>query len=299
LTGKAAFFCEREKIEYRINEPLSEHTSFRIGGPAALFAEPDTPKKAAALLGFCARNGIKHTMMGRGSDLLVSDDGYDGVVIRIGEKMGDMDIDGNVITAQAGGSLAGLCRFAQANHLSGLEFAFGIPGSIGGGVYMNAGAYGGELKDVITEVGYCGADGETKTLKKEECGFSYRHSFFTDKDLLIVWAKFALVPGDSAVIAAKMADIQGKRIDKQPLNFPSAGSVFMRPPGFYTGALIEQAGLKGKQIGGAQISEKHAGFIINTGDATAKDVKELIALIQDEIKRRNGVDLVCEIKFLE
>ena len=210
MTGKAAFFCEREKIEYRINEPLSEHTSFRIGGPAALFAEPDTPKKAAALLGFCARNGIKHTMMGRGSDLLVSDDGYDGVVIRIGEKMGDMDIDGNVITAQAGGSLAGLCRFAQANHLSGLEFAFGIPGSIGGGVYMNAGAYGGELKDVITEVGYCGADGETKTLKKEECGFSYRHSFFTDKDLLIVWAKFALVPGDSAVIAAKMADIQGK-----------------------------------------------------------------------------------------
>jgi len=299
LTGRAAFFCEREKIQYRIDEPLSEHTSFRIGGSAALFAEPDTPEKAAALLGFCTENGIKHTIMGRGSDLLVSDEGYDGVVIRIGEKMGDLSVDKNIITAQAGGSLTGLCRFAQANRLSGLEFAFGIPGSVGGGVYMNAGAYGGELKDVVTEIGYCGADGKVKTLKKEECEFSYRHSFFTDKDLLILWAKFELAQGDGAEIGAKMADISNRRSDKQPLNYPSAGSVFMRPPGFYTGALIEQAGLKGKCIGGAQVSEKHAGFIINTGNATAKDVKELIALIQDEIKCRNGVDLVCEIKFLE
>ncbi|HOP11993.1 MAG TPA: UDP-N-acetylmuramate dehydrogenase [Oscillospiraceae bacterium] len=299
MTGRAAFFCEREKIQYRIDEPLSEHTSFRIGGSAALFAEPDTPEKAAALLGFCTENGIKHTIMGRGSDLLVSDEGYDGVVIRIGEKMGDLSVDKNIITAQAGGSLTGLCRFAQANRLSGLEFAFGIPGSVGGGVYMNAGAYGGELKDVVTEIGYCGADGKVKTLKKEECEFSYRHSFFTDKDLLILWAKFELAQGDGAEIGAKMADISNRRSDKQPLNYPSAGSVFMRPPGFYTGALIEQAGLKGKCIGGAQVSEKHAGFIINTGNATAKDVKELIALIQDEIKCRNGVDLVCEIKFLE
>jgi len=298
LTGKAAFFCERQKIEYRINEPLSEHTSFRIGGLAALFAEPDTSEKAALLLGFCTRNGIKHTIFGRGSNILVSDEGYDGVVIRIGEKMGALTVEGNVITAQAGGSLAGLCRFAQANRLSGLEFAFGIPGSVGGGVYMNAGAYGGELKDVVTEVGYRGFDGEVKTLEKDELEFSYRHSFFTGKDLLILWAKFELIPGDGEEISAKMAEIARCRNDKQPLNYPSAGSVFMRPPGFYTGALIEQAGLKGKQIGGAQVSEKHAGFIINTGGATAKDVKELIALIQDEIKRRNGVDLVCEIKFL-
>lgn len=299
MTGKAAFFCEREKIEYRINEPLSEHTSFRIGGPAALFAEPDTPEKAALLLGFCTENEILHTVMGRGSDLLVSDEGYDGVVIRIGEKMGDLSVSGSIITAQAGGSLTGLCRFAQANHLSGLEFAFGIPGSVGGGVYMNAGAYGGELKDAVTEVGYCGTDGEIKIIKKDDCEFGYRHSFFTGKDLLILWAEFELVPGDGAEIAAKMAEIWRCRNDKQPLNYPSAGSVFMRPPGFYTGALIEQAGLKGKRIGGAQVSEKHAGFIINTGGATAQDVKTLIALIQDEIKRRNGVDLVCEIKFLE
>ena len=299
MTGKAAFFCEREKIEYKINEPLSEHTSFRIGGPAALFAEPDTPEKAAALMGFCTQNGIKHTIMGRGSDLLVSDEGFDGVVIRIGEKMGDLSVDKNIITAQAGGSLTGLCRFAQANRLSGLEFAFGIPGSVGGGIYMNAGAYGGELKDIVTEAGCCGADGEVITLKKEELEFGYRHSFFTGKDLLILWAKFELFPGDGKEIAAKMAEISHRRGEKQPLDRPSAGSVFMRPPGFYTGALIEQAGLKGKCIGGAQVSEKHAGFIINTGGATAKDVKALIALVQDEIKHRNGVDLVCEIKFLE
>ncbi len=299
MTGKAAFFCERERIEYRIDEPLSEHTSFRIGGPAALFAEPDTSQKAAALLGFCIENGIKHTIMGRGSNILAPDDGYAGVVIRIGEKMGDLSIDGNLITADAGGSLAGLCRFAQANRLSGLEFAFGIPGSVGGGIYMNAGAYGGELKDVVTEAGCCGSDGEVKTLKKDELEFGYRHSFFTGKDLLILWAKFELQPGDGAEIAAKMAEISRSRSDKQPLNRPSAGSVFMRPPGFYTGALIEQAGLKGKRIGGAQVSEKHAGFIINAGGATSKDVKALIAMIRDEIKCRNGVDLVCEIKFLE
>jgi len=299
LTGKAAFFCEREKIEYRINEPLSEHTSFRIGGPAALFAEPDTSDKAAGLFAFCAQNGIKHTVMGRGSDLLVSDDGYDGVVIRLGEKLSALTVDGTIITADAGGSLSGLCRFALANRLSGLEFAFGIPGSVGGGVFMNAGAYGGELKDVVTEVGYCGSDGEVKVLKKDELEFCYRHSFFSGKDLFILWAKVELLLGDGEQIAAKMTEIMRCRAERQPLNWPSAGSVFMRPPGFYTGALIEQAGLKGKRIGGAQVSEKHAGFIINTGSATAKDVRELIALIQDEIKRRNDVDLVCEIRFLE
>ncbi len=299
MIGKAAFFCEREKINYRINEPLSEHTSFRIGGPAALFSEPDTPEKAALLLGFCAANGIRHTVMGRGSDLLVADEGYDGVIIRIGEKMGGLSVTGNIITAQAGGSLTGLCRFAQANRLSGLEFAFGIPGSVGGGVYMNAGAYGGELKDAVTEVGYCDTDGEMKTSEKEELGFGYRRSFFTDKGLLILWAKFELVPGNGEQIAAEMVEIWRRRCDKQPLEYPNAGSVFKRPQGFYVGALIEQAGLKGKRVGGAQISEKHAGFIVNTGGATAKDVKALIAMVQDEIKRRNGVELVCEIRFLE
>jgi len=164
---------------------------------------------------------------------------------------------------------------------------------------MNAGAYGGELKDIVTEVGYCGQDGEVKALKKDELEFSYRHSFFNGKDLLILWAKFELSFGNGEKIAAKMTEIMRCRSEKQPLNWPSAGSVFMRPPGFYSGALIEQAGLKGKCIGGAQVSEKHAGFIINTGGATAKDVRTLIALIQDEIKRCNGVELVCEIKFLE
>ncbi|MDR1734490.1 MAG: UDP-N-acetylmuramate dehydrogenase [Oscillospiraceae bacterium] len=288
---------ENQGIPYAKDVPMSQKTTFRIGGPAALMVYPGDAAQVQSVLRLSAEAGESVFTLGRGSDLLVKDSGLECVVLST-ERLTGFSVKGNTVTAGAGEKLSDLCLYAQQQGLAGLEFAFGIPGSVGGGVYMNAGAYGGELKDVCVSVKAVTADGES-TLLAEDCAFGYRHSFFTDHPSYVVTeASFALSPDEPAAIRERMDAVMQKRKDKQPLEYPSAGSVFKRPPGFFAGGLIEQNNLKGKSIGGAQVSEKHAGFIVNKGGATAKDVRTLIALIQEVVQKNNGVLLEPEIKFI-
>lgn len=280
------------------NEPMSRHTTFKIGGNADVFITPETFDELVFCLNVCADNGIPVFLLGNGSNLLVSDEGIRGAVVYLGGLDSIRQNEDGSITAFAGVKLSELCRFAQKSSLTGLEFAFGIPGTLGGGVYMNAGAYGGELKDVITRVTALNKDNEVVIFTNEDCDFSYRHSVFMQNGFTILSANFVLEKGDREEIAREMEDILLRRKTKQPLEYPSAGSVFRRPVGYFAGALIENAGLKGYSVGGAQVSEKHAGFIINRGNATCEDVKRLISHIQKTVYEKDGVELVCEVKFI-
>ncbi|MBR6720318.1 MAG: UDP-N-acetylmuramate dehydrogenase [Clostridia bacterium] len=276
------------------NEPMKKHTTFRIGGPARFFAEPGSSEELIALLKTAKESGIKPIVLGRGSNVLVADEGLDTLVISIGENFSDIKVVGNEIYASAGASLSAIAQAALKNSLTGFEFASGIPGSIGGAVYMNAGAYGGEMKDVIIKSFYIDED-----LCERECTdheFSYRKSFYTGKDFVITGAKIRLKEGDAAQIGESMANLAKKRREKQPIQMPSAGSVFKRPEGYFAGALIEEAGLKGYRIGGAEVSALHAGFIVNAGNATCKDVLDLISHIQKTVYEKNGVKLETEVK---
>lgn len=281
------------------DEPMSRHTTFKIGGNASTYIKVGTLSKLSAILKECKNSNIDYMIIGNGSNLLVSDEGLDKAVIRLdGELRNIALIDETTIYCGAGASLAALCKFALKNGLSGLEFAWGIPGTVGGAVFMNAGAYGGEMKDVVYSVSHITKDGEIGRTDKDALDFGYRNSVYRSNECIITGVILKLNKAQKSEIREKMDDYLYRRSSKQPLEFPSAGSVFKRPEGAFAGALIEQCGLKGKMSGGAQVSEKHAGFIINKSNATAQDVKRLIKEIQDTVKTKTGFDLECELIML-
>ena len=280
-------------------EPLTRRTTFGIGGPALLL-RPRSRAELQAAMTLCREAGEEPFSLGRGSNLLVSDSGISRPVIQLDGDFTAITREGNTLRCGAGASLIAVCRAAAENSLSGIEWGYGIPGSLGGGVYMNAGAYGGELRDVLTEVTFLDEAGEYRTLPAAELSLSYRHSIFEDRPgTVIVGAVLTLTPGDPAAIRAAMEDYMSRRREKQPLEYGSAGSTFKRPVGNYASALVDQCGLKGLSVGGAEVSRKHAGFIINRGGATAADVRELIAEVQRIVREKTGYTLECEIKFIE
>ena len=293
-------FAKETEIPFSENEMLSAHTTFKIGGPAEVFASPQNAGQVSAAVRFCKENGVKLFPLGKGSNLLVSDEGASGIVLHFGRDMSEMRLlDEETIYCEAGASLAKLCGFALENSLTGLEFAYGIPGSVGGAVFMNAGAYGGEIKDVILYAEHIDKNGERGVFEGDALEMSYRHSVYSSKKYIITSAVFRLKKGDKAEIKAKMDELLGKRFDKQPMDKPNAGSTFKRPEGAFASALIDQCGLKGFTVGGAQVSEKHAGFVINKGGATCSDVLELIKRVQDKVKTDTGFTLEPEVEILK
>ena len=281
------------------NEPMKNHTTFHIGGNADCFCEVKTVDALKKILTLCRENNIPCFIIGLGSNLLVSDNGFKGIVIKLSGTFTEMSVEENKIFCGAGASLASACVLARKNSLSGLEFAWGIPGSVGGAAYMNAGAYDGEMKDVISEVTFMDSFGNIKTYQKNELDFGYRHSVFTDTQNIILNVTFTLKPEQQVIINDRMQELMDKRKSKQPINHYSAGSVFKRPEGFYAAALIEESGLKGFSVGGAEVSTKHSGFIVNDHNATAEDVRQLVEYIKKVVLEKKGVELCCEIKFVE
>ena len=280
------------------NEPMSQHTTFKIGGPADYFVSVRTEKQLQELIEFAHCEDLPYFVMGNGSNLLVSDSGIRGLVIELGKEFCEIKADGTRIYAQAGAMLSRVASFAMNNCLSGMEEISGIPGTLGGAVYMNAGAYGGEISTIIEAVNYLDSDGKIKTVRGDECEFGYRTSIFEKGDKVVVSAVISLSKGNQDEIKAKMADYTCRRKTKQPLQYPSGGSTFKRPEGHFAGALIEEAGLKGFSIGGAQISELHAGFVINKGGATASDVLAVVRHAQETVWEKFGVRLETEIKLV-
>lgn len=283
------------------NEPMSRHTTFRIGGPADWFIVPRDAQALRQAVRFCRAQGVPVLPVGVGSNLLVPDEGIRGAVIHLGEALGGIRLapDGVTVVCEAGVRLEKVCLFARDHALAGLEFAYGIPGSAGGAAYMNAGAYGGEVKDVLACVRHLDEAGEPGGFPGGHPAFGYRRSPYTGSRLIITEAEFRLVPGDAAAISARMEELMGRRRAKQPLEMPSAGSVFKRPQGYYAGTLIDECGLKGLRCGGAMVSLKHAGFIVNAGGATCGDVLGLIERIQQEVYRQKGVRLESEIRVCD
>ncbi len=293
-----AYNKNEKKIEIRPNEPMSRHTTFRIGGSAALYLIPQNVPALRDLCTMIRETDVRYYILGNGSNVLFGDGGFRGAVISTAGLSG-IAVDGNILSANAGATLTTLCKTARENSLTGLEFAYGIPGSVGGAVFMNAGAYGGEISQVLTESTYLDlSDMTVHSIPLSEHCYGYRDSIYRHTERVILSAKFELSGGDRDEISAKMADFMNRRVSKQPLEFPSAGSVFKRYPGRFTGQMIEEAGLKGYTIGGAQISEKHAGFIINRGGATADDVMRLIEFIKDRILEIYGCELECEMIYV-
>lgn len=281
-----------------VDEPMSEHTTFKVGGPADIFVTPDDADELADVLEACHEADVPYFVLGCGSDLLVSDEGYRGVIISMTEEFIGVSVDGREMSCQAGVGLREASEMACELGLSGLEFACGIPGSIGGACYMNAGAYNGCIADVLKSVRVLLPDGTVDTLSVEELDLGYRKSRIADEGLVVLSATFLLKPADPEEIREVMDDLTRRREEKQPLELPSAGSTFKRPEGYFAGKLISDAGLKGWQSGGAAVSTKHAGFVVNVGDATAADVHAVIEHVQDEVERQFGVRLEPEVRFL-
>ena len=287
-----------EKIAFCENESMAAHTTMRVGGPAALFCIPNGSAQLMRCLMACRNTGVEYYLLGNGSNTLFSDDGFPGAVIYVGETLGSIQVEDDQIIAGAGASLARVCQAALQAELGGMEFAYGIPGSVGGAVYMNAGAYGGEMKDVLAEVYYLDEEGTMRNRPVEELGLGYRTSVFIGSKECIVGARFVLHPSKKEIIKEKMDDLMERRRSKQPLEWPSAGSTFKRPVGAFAGALIEQCGLRGFTVGGASISEKHCGFVINKGGATCKDVVELTRRVHDIVLAKTGYTLEREIRVV-
>ena len=279
-------------------EPMTKHTSFHIGGPAELMAQPQSEAELQSLLLKAAEAAVPVTLVGNGSNLLVRDKGIRGLVIKLGSMLRDIKVSGNVLTFGSGVSLAQASKKAAELGLSGMEFAVGIPGSIGGAVYMNAGAYDGEMAKVVKSVRVMDAAGKVSELSAGELDFGYRHSALQGSGKIVTSVTVELAAGDKQAIAEKMADFSNRRITKQPLELPSAGSMFKRPPGYFAGTLIDQTGLKGYTVGGAQVSTKHAGFVVNIGGATAADVLQLISDVQAKVFAAHGVHLEPEVLVL-
>ena len=280
------------------NEPMKKHTTFRVGGPARALVEPGSAEDVKSVVEFCKSEQIPYYIVGNGSNLLVSDEGYRGVIIQLYRNYGDITVKGNEIHATAGALLSQIAVAAKNASLTGFEFAGGIPGTLGGAVVMNAGAYGGEMKDVLKEVTVMTAAGEILVLPAEKLEMGYRTSLVKTKGYLVLSAVIVLEQGNQEAIKARMKELTEQRVSKQPLEFPSAGSTFKRPEGYFAGKLIMDAGLRGYQTGGAQVSEKHCGFVINKDNATAADVCRLLRDVQDKVKEQFGVTLEPEVKFL-
>lgn len=285
--------------EIRFNVPLKKYTTMRTGGPADIMVFPDGEEKIIATLAELRKNRIPHFLMGRGSNLIVRDGGIRGVVINLMGRHNKFSIRENTIYASAGCSLRSLSLAGANKCLQGLEFAAGIPGTLGGAVVMNGGAYGGEMKDVITRVRVLNGDGTTCELEGNQCGFGYRRSIFQENGAIVLGCEIRLDEGrDCEGIGERIRELDARRKESQPLEHPSAGSVFKRPPGHFAGPLIESCGLKGRTVGGAMVSQKHCGFIINTGNATSRDVIDLIRIMKDEVYKRHNVELETEVKII-
>lgn len=279
-------------------EPMKKHTTFRIGGPADYLVCPHSKKEIREVVQACKENHVPYYILGNGSNLLVSDKGYRGVVVQIFKNFSDIWVDHDRIRVRAGALLSKVARIALENKLAGFEFAAGIPGTLGGAVVMNAGAYGGEMKDVVEEVVVLTEDGEIVTLKKEELEMGYRTSIIAKKHYVVLEAYLRLHKGDPEMIRARMDELREQRTSKQPLEYPSAGSTFKRPEGYFAGKLIMDAGLRGASVGDAQVSEKHCGFVINRGEASAADVVALMEMVTAKVKEQFGVTLEAEVKRL-
>lgn len=285
---------ERVKKE----EPMRLHTTFRVGGPADLFVSPNSVEEVCKVTALCREEGVPYYIMGNGSNLLVSDQGYRGVIIQFYKEMNDISVEGTLLRAQAGALLSAVANRALLESLTGFEFAAGIPGTLGGACVMNAGAYGGEMKDVLKTVTVLTQEGEVLTLSNEELELGYRTSVIARKHYIVLEAEIALSEGKKEEIQAVMDDLKERRITKQPLEYPSAGSTFKRPEGYFAGKLIQDAGLRGFQVGGAQVSEKHCGFVINKDHATAAEIAELIRQVSEKVEAQFGVKLEPEVKRL-
>lgn len=288
--------CGETKV--KADELMKNHTTFRIGGPAKYFVTPDTKEEVKAIIECCKKAEVPYYILGNGSNLLVSDKGYEGVVIQIFKNMNQITVDGDAIRAQAGAILSSVANKALEAELTGFEFAAGIPGTLGGACVMNAGAYGGEMKDVLVNVTVLTQEGEFLTIPKEELELGYRTSIIAKKNYIVLEAVIQLEKGDKEAIKARMDELKVQRTTKQPLEYPSAGSTFKRPVGYFAGKLIQDAGLRGFQVGGAQVSEKHCGFVINKDQATAADVCELMRQVSAIVKEQFGVELEAEVKRL-
>ena len=286
--------CEAVK-----DEPLSRHTTFKIGGKADTYVKVTSASKLSAILRECRESDVDYMIIGNGSNLLASDDGYRGVVIRLdGDFRKIALVDEDTVYCGAGATLAALCKFAQSSGLSGLEFAWGIPGTVGGAVFMNAGAYGGEMKDVVYSVNHLTPEGETGRTEKEDLAFGYRTSVYRTNKAIITGVTLKLKKDNPDDIRARMDDYLGRRSSKQPLQYPSAGSFFKRPAGHFAGKLIQDAGLRGARVGGAQVSEKHCGFVINRGGATPRDIIDLMHLVQNTVFDQTGILLEPEVRII-
>ncbi len=285
--------------DIKYNEPLCRHTTFKVGGPCIAMVFVNSSESLSKLISYCLNNEISYLVIGNGSNLLVDDRGFNGILFKFSDTMQEIKlVDCKTIKAYAGCQLSKLSHFAMENSLTGLEFAWGIPGTVGGATYMNAGAYGGEMKQVIKSVEAISADGDLVEIIPDENTFSYRHSVFQDNQMIVTAVCFSLEKGDKSQIKAYMDDLMCKRKDKQPVEFPSAGSTFKRPEGAFAAALIEQCGLKGTSCGGAEVSTKHSGFIINKGNATCKDILNLIDVVKKEVLQKTGFSLECEVKII-
>ncbi|MBQ7096179.1 MAG: UDP-N-acetylmuramate dehydrogenase [Clostridia bacterium] len=292
-------FLIKNQIIYRTDLTLADLSTFKIGGKADMVVYPSTEEQCTALIRFAKKQGEKLIFLGNGSNVLCSDDGCRNWILKT-EGLNRLQLDKNhVLTVGAGVRLVKASSFTAKEGLTGMEFAYGIPGSMGGAIFMNAGAYGGSMDQIVIETRYLDSNGDPHILKGERHQFGYRHSFFTEHpDYLIIETRLQLQPGDKKEILATIEDLQNRRKEKQPLEYPSAGSTFKRPEGYFAGKLIQDAGLRGHSIGGAQVSEKHCGFIINAGGASCKDIKELIRYVQQEVKKQFDVQLECEVREL-
>ncbi len=287
-----------DKERVLIDEPMKKHTTFRVGGNADYFVMPRTIREVQQVVALCKNENLPYYILGNGSNLLVGDKGYRGVIIQIYKEMNEITVEGECIRAQAGALLSKVGSVALEAELAGFEFAAGIPGAVGGAVVMNAGAYGGEMKDILASATVLTEDGRILTLKNEELELGYRTSIVVKKNYIVLEAVYHLQRGKKAEIRAKMDELKIQRVTKQPLEYASAGSTFKRPEGYFAGKLIQDAGLRGFQVGGAQVSEKHCGFVINKGDATAADIVELMRQVSEKVYQEFGVTLEPEVKRL-
>lgn len=279
-------------------EPMSGHTSFRVGGPADYFVQPASREEIREAIMAAKEEKVPFFVIGNGSNLLVSDRGWRGMILQVGKNYQEITVDDNIITARSGATLARVAKEALDHSLTGMEFAAGIPGSVGGAVAMNAGAYDGEIRNILLDAEVMTSEGEFITIPAADLDLSYRHSCVFEKDYLVLSARFLLAPGDPGQIRSRMDELARARKEKQPLEYPSAGSTFKRPKGYFAGKLIQDAGLKGYTVGGAQVSEKHSGFVINRGGATAEEIAFLIAQVQKKVEQQFGVRMEPEVRFV-
>ncbi len=289
--------CVESKSIFARNYNLADKSTMKVGGECDIFAVPSSKEALLRLLNACRGNGIPYFVLGRGSNVIIKK--FAGCVIHLGQSFSRIQIEGNTVTAEAGASLSAVCNEALAHSLGGMECLYGIPGSVGGALYMNAGAYGGEMKDIVVSAECVDNNGNFVTLTADEMNLAYRKSVFCDKGYCILSVTMELHPEDKALIKQKMDELMQKRRDKQPLEYPSCGSTFKRPPNAFAAALIEECGLKGYTVGGAQVSEKHSGFVINKGNATFDDITELIRRVKKIVREKKGVELECEIIIVE